>query len=724
MDRIKAENKRTWTTPGFWIRIVCFSLVFAFAAQSYWLTGRSLIQTNEIASLIHIFSFHPRPFFCAFGFGLIATPVVVLFQKQIAAALYKYRYLLGLLLLGLCVTFKISGSSISIWHNYIPQSDGASIDPLFGMIRPIRSDEWAVNTPFAFSQYQNVSGAFSYFSDTIRGTSTDTFIVYGQPVWNIAVLFRPFHWGYLFLSQERGLSFFWCARLIALTLVSFDMGMLIGKKNKLLSIAMTALVAFAPTVQWWFAINGLVEMLVFGQMAILLVHRYMTDEKFLHRLLCVLALVICGGGFILTFYPAWEVVCAYIFLALLIWVIWENAKTFSFCARRDIPLILLFFLLLGSGMLYIISQSSETITTVMNTVYPGSRAETGGGCLRNLFYYIGNPVFPFSNLDIPSNTCEMSAFYSFAPMGLILAVMVLFKKRDRLLICLLGCEAFLLSYIIFGFPELLAKLTLLSNCPANRVCQIIGFLEILILIRAVALFDYQIKPLLAAILGSLLAVGATAIAYRSYGNYLGVYKSFIFTSLGVFAAVMFSLLLLAQRQVIKRIFSVVTALMLFLTGMLVNPVQVGAEAVLTSPLYQAISEIRAEDSGKWIVGDVPQWVVINLPIMAGAPTINSTNVYPAMERWETLDPEGLYSEVYNRYAHMLVDIQNDAPTWFELYGPDAPIAHIYIEDLKTLEVSYILSPAGAMDSFEQNSVVFEEIRRIEPYSIYKISYIG
>lgn len=42
---------------------------------------------------------------------------------------------------------------------------------------------------------------------------TDAFIVYGQPVRSWEVIFRPFHWGYLFLSPAKGLSFFgvWAA---------------------------------------------------------------------------------------------------------------------------------------------------------------------------------------------------------------------------------------------------------------------------------------------------------------------------------------------------------------------------------------------------------------------------------------------------------------------------------------------------------------------------------
>lgn len=57
------------------------------------------------------------------------------------------------------------------------------------------------------------------------------------------------------------------------------MGMLLSGGDKRLAVSGAFLVAFAPVVQWWFAINGLVEMLVFGQLSVLLLQKYMTDTR-------------------------------------------------------------------------------------------------------------------------------------------------------------------------------------------------------------------------------------------------------------------------------------------------------------------------------------------------------------------------------------------------------------------------------------------------------------
>ena len=48
----------------------------------------------------------------------------------------------------------------------------------------------------------------------------------------------------------------------------------------MLSLASALLVAFSSQVQWWFAVNSLVEMLVFGQLAVLIVHYFMVTKKY------------------------------------------------------------------------------------------------------------------------------------------------------------------------------------------------------------------------------------------------------------------------------------------------------------------------------------------------------------------------------------------------------------------------------------------------------------
>ena len=163
--------------------------------------------------------------------------------------IYQYRFLLVGIIFVFCVLLKVNGSSISCWNGYIGQDTTGII---LGKNRGIRSDEWAANTPMAFTQYYN---DFKPISSIVRGTNTDIFIVYGQPVKDINIIFRPFQIGYLFLNQEMGLAFFWCGRWLALFLVTFEFGMLITKKHKKFSLVLAMMMTLSPTIQWWFAVN-------------------------------------------------------------------------------------------------------------------------------------------------------------------------------------------------------------------------------------------------------------------------------------------------------------------------------------------------------------------------------------------------------------------------------------------------------------------------------------
>ena len=211
--------------------------------------------------------------------------------------IYQYRYYIAVIVFLLCVIFEISGSSIGAWQDFIP-IDGIEDGVILGKSRMIRTDEWAVLSPMTFSQFFD---GFHYFSDIIRADKTDVFMVYGLPVLNIMQLFRPFQIGFLFLGMAKGLSFFWCGRWIALFMVTFEFLMLLTKKNKLLSFVGATMITLAPIVQWWFAINGLAEMMIFGGLAVLMLHRFMNDKIFWHRLICLFVLYCCAGGYIMTF---------------------------------------------------------------------------------------------------------------------------------------------------------------------------------------------------------------------------------------------------------------------------------------------------------------------------------------------------------------------------------------------------------------------------------------
>ncbi len=429
----------------------------------------------------------------------------IAFINKIGEWLYRYRYYIAIVLFLLCVVLEISGSSIGCWNNFVG-SNVTDEGVVLGKSRGIRSDEWAVLTPMTLSQFFD---GFHYFSDVLRGDQTDVFMVYGLPILNIMQIFRPFQLGFLLLGMAKGLSFFWCGRFIALFMVTFEFSMLFTKKNKLLSLIGAFMITLAPIVQWWFAVNGIVEIFVFGELAILLLHKYMNTDSLKKRCLYLLGLVICAGGYIMVLYPAWQIPMAYVFLALAIWVMVENRKNCKI-NYKDIISIIVAILVFAGCMGYIFSQSMETIKTVMNTVYPGSRAVTGGEMLKKYVSYLMNPFLAFKESGIEANTCEAAVMFTLFPIGILLAGYQLIKekKKDVFLICLLVAYVFLSLYCVFGFPEVVAKLTLLSKSQSKRAMLAVGFIEVLLLLRSLAMIK---KPVISRKSAFMIATIITLI---------------------------------------------------------------------------------------------------------------------------------------------------------------------------------------------------------------------
>ena len=159
---------------------------------------------------------------------------VILDIKSMYHFIEKKRYIIALVLLLFLVLLGYSGSSINMYDIYVPSQEKVNTEVL-GKTRPIRSDEWAVNTPLVFSQNMDEKNNLPYFSSIVRGTQTDMFTVIHAPVADILMLAKPFTSAY-FLGNDIGLSFWWYGRLIALLLVSFEFCMVITKKNKLVSL--------------------------------------------------------------------------------------------------------------------------------------------------------------------------------------------------------------------------------------------------------------------------------------------------------------------------------------------------------------------------------------------------------------------------------------------------------------------------------------------------------
>lgn len=659
--------------------------------------------------------------------------------------LVKYRWALGIFLILICTIWGISGSSIGMWAQYLPHMEGVEeIDDgvLFGTPRAIRMDEWGTFTPMSFSQEENKEGSFPYFSQTVRAADTDMYIVYGQPVKSPLILYRPFQAGCLLFGKNGGLAFFWAARLVFLFLTAFDFFCLLTKDRRLPSLLGAVLISFAPVVQWWFFINGLVEMLIFMMGAVLALHHFLHVETVWNKCLYTLALIICTGGFILTFYPSWEIPFAYVVLALTAWVLWETyaekkKREERLFVKKDWFYIGAYLMVLFVSFFHILKNSGDTIERVMNTAYPGERLETGGGMAGALFRYPGNLFYPFTDTDFPAegNVCEFASFFDLFPLGLLLGILCLAvslkkKKKERLLPCLFVPYVILMAWVLFPWPAFLAKLSLLSMSQASRSYIVLGFLNVVFLVYALAWLAGLEKEgamarwrgkktlfLAGSILFSLLlAAGVVFVCKEVHGAYLGWKRA---GGLVLLLSVSFFLVLQYGKKWISGLAALLLCGVLLFTGAAVNPIQKGTDVIYGNSLTRAIREVNDAQPGKWVVENL-EYPYINLPIMTGAATINSTSTYPALERFYALDPERKYEDCYNRYAHITVNLENRGDVFFENKAADQLAIHLNAGKLASMGTDYVLTNRS-LEEYDTENLRFVKLREIFGYRIYQVA---
>ena len=649
--------------------------------------------------------------------------------KQGFELIYKYRFVLSFLLLIMLVSFKISGSSMGCWKLFL--GDGESGIRL-GEPRVWRSDEWGTLTPLCFRQQYNTLGAYNRYSQTLGSILTDNMLVYGQPSWDILTLFRPFYWGYLFFGSERGLSWFWCSRLIVLFLSWFELGMLITDGQKKLSVMLSVCVSFAPFLQWWFAINGLVEMLIYGA-CFVLGSNYLVSHAFNPRKIAVaVGMAVYAVGYVLTFYPTWMVPVAWGFVPLFLWVvIWKFNR--NVLRRVDVVPWLLIFVITAAGLTILAVTSWDVIKAELNSVYPGNAPSSSGG--TGLWWMMKYPISLVSRFSMNELIVENSSIICFAPAGFILALWVIIeeKKKDPLLILLLGMNLFLAWYYCVGIPKWLAKILLLSFVNSNRGPQVLGFLRLTLFVRAVALKEKAPKRWLAA----LAAVISSAIPMRlalGFTKYEpgGLRYEYFDTAekivvVWAIIAVVFYLLYRARKS--KYTMAVLGVCTVVLASSIwINPVAKGVPEITKSETMQQISDLVKEDpKAIWLVVDMA-YPATNIPAMAGADCLNTTQTYPQKTRWEMLDPEGEYEDIYNRYCHIRASL--GSKTMLELVSTDYVEVTLSPEDLKKLNIRYIVSTndfdekiaAGTTNIFTDSGIEFQKYYEGTQLSIYGCVY--
>ncbi|MDT2596859.1 DUF7657 domain-containing protein [Enterococcus dongliensis] len=639
--------------------------------------------------------------------------------KWMIDQIIRFRYLIGLIFLILIVALNLNGSSIGSWDKIVSErSDNKTSDVIFGENREVRSDEWMVQTPFYFSQAES---DYPVVNKQYGKEGQNMIIAYNSPVKDWTVIGKPFNWGFLFLGKERGLSFYWGFKIIGMLLLSFEMVMILTKRNKYLSLLGSFWLTFSPAIQWWFMQH--VGDLIFFTLAIMVAsyHYIANHQKKLLRLFMMGLIVINGIGFVLVLYPAHQVPLVYLIVFWLFGTLIHFRKELILDIW-DLPIIIGGLGVIGIVLFHFYNTSKDAIDATLNTIYPGRREASGGGRpSSDYFYFLTNWKLPFADFKFHgTNNGEVASYFNFFPLTVLLSPFIIFTKQgkeEKYLGAILGLFCcFMFGWTFFGYSHSIAKVLMLTYVTSTRGLVTLGFGSVLLSLWMIHfIWEYVRVPgwVKLIFLGLILALANHSLVTSVMGLYFNRFEMLM--TLIVFALILFSLLFK-----LKKIFLLTMSLVVLASGIFVNPVVHGTGAIDKKTLAEEIVRIKKEDpEAVWLSeGDL-----YNFTPALGVNTINSVRFYPDMKLWHKIDPKHKHEKIYNRYAHTRAFITADK-TKFYLDRPDNFTVNINFTDCKKLGIKYVISNRPLQDYNPLNYAQFEQIYGPDEdkWSIYQLSF--
>lgn len=778
--RDEGRNPRSWWSgrPGLIVRFllalaVAIGIAVALANGYVWWMSNGVgdgvtldADTTPRIVAIRIAVLTPLP--------LLVCSWFALGWSRVNRWIHRWRWALGGLVVAFCTALSLSGSSLNGWHWHL-QSGSMLNMTVLGYPRLSRNDEFGINTAFAASQQYNGYGA----TNSLLGGAdpTDMFIVKDAPMFGVGEIFRPFHWGYLLIGTNHGLGFYWSARLVVLFLVGYEFFRLLTRRveengevteRRGLAVLGTSLIAFSTLVQYWFAVNNIVEILVAVFGSIVCFDRYLSANKptmrnSWTRFGWALLIAECAGMFLWSLYPAWMVPAGYILVALIIWQLaahWGDVHM----RTADWLFLVLAVAIFAALTLLTIKGSAAAIHDELNTSYPGQRAETGGFAVSptTLLGSAGAQFLTARFVGVP----EAGHIPAFVPLGFLVAVANMFGNRrghrtDPLMVILIFECALFAEYMIVGMPVGLAKATMLSQCLTPRVCLGFELANVILLIRGIAMRQWGASATTSVIVSAVLAAYGAHFSERFTSEQAvtleggAVYvvpvilfvEYFVLAMLCMYRGAVWSDFEARMRDAHERMVSsrrrerivwrgnrvchalctggvAFVTLVTIVTGMLVNPVQRGTSALHDDQVLLASQAADSEEPGLFVaLGDRSSTssMLANLLAANGLHVLNSTQVTPHWNLWKRIDPEGRHEDGYNRYAYVNIvtaaEVSDD--TRFQLPYVDLLIVTMTPAELHDLGVTYATSDSD-LSGIRADGWGYKKISEDGAFDLYRI----
>ncbi|EOW9268813.1 TPA: hypothetical protein PX805_003272 [Vibrio cholerae] len=542
---------------------------------------------------------------------------------------------------------------------------------LLGKPREIRSDEWAVWTPYIQMAVLNGFDRFnelSTYHHDLRGFNA-------VPLADWALIFKPLMWPFWIFEPARAFALHhgliivtflvgW-KRLLVLCLSDIDIS--IKKRNQYASL-FSLLIFFTGFVQFWWTTLG--PILALSPWLLFIVLQWRDSIHHYIKLFYVASVWLLSHT-----YPPIIISIAY-FGILLLFVHkphWWKSSYIKF---------IFYFISCFAAVLVCFFYYKDIIPVMMNTVYPGQRISQGGEgngliLLSTFFPYISHSGFrDLLNLNI----CEIGSVGTLLPLTSICFLKLNWTDSTfrKAFWGSLIFSAILIFWTVFPIPSSYGKWLLLDKLPGNRTIFIFGILVNYISLIAFASGEIRFSLVRACIFSSIILI--------SYfiPSFLGLVGFFEKSAPEVLSVIlMFIWLLLGKLSKRFYCYKKVSLLIIILIPNIIvyarfNPIQ-QAFPIFDLSNRQLINEIKGNSN----VSE-PHWVIeTGYPgaVLSGVGlnSFSTVLIQPKMfifRKLYPMMPEHDFNQIFNRYAHIWLDDSISYP-----YSPSPDVIVIPLRDV-------------------------------------------
>jgi len=583
------------------------------------------------------------------------------YNKYFLTVIQKDYIVTAFITLGIIYTLlALSPSSYSIvLKDYLNIQNS---EPYLFKAKPIRSDEWAVWTPYLQATANNDFERFnetSIYKEDLRNFNS-------LPLFDWALIFKPQYWLFVVADPAYAFSFYHSFIYVAFILGYYLLFIAFGFK-KSWSIGASIILLFSSCgVTWWTTLGPtwaffpwviLVFLKKMPPTLKIFSITWVTTTWLLSHLYppAIISLAFVGCGMILTF----------------------NRKSLNLYNIRSSSIGTIIGILIS--YLYL----SDIIYAMSTTIYPGDRTSSGGTVPFEMWLSHFFPHFIYSGFHdlINRNVCEVSVASSY------LAVLIMFfidykklRQNPTLVINLQYTYILITSFIVmscwmlFPIPYDIGKYLLWNKVPPERMTFASGLLLMTILLSILRFMPISLSQnryyhfswmILVVFLISKFGISKSILDLTHWDDFI------ILVPLGI---------LIYYRKQFKDM-----ALILISSAAIANILAFGSFNPIQSsiPIFQIpensltkeLHQIQFSHPKSWLaIPGYPGSVLNGLGFQSASHVLVSPkleffrNLYPEM-------PESNFNQTFNRYAHIQLE-QINTP-----YSPQADVVRVPISKI-------------------------------------------